>query len=75
MSSILMHIRARESGMSIPRHINAKIERFYRTLKSWLRTNGDISTTTRIQERLDEFLIWYNERLRMEHYQMSRYMV
>jgi len=41
--------------------LNAKIERFFRTLKSWLRPSCLIPTEARIQERLDEFQIWYNE--------------
>ncbi len=41
--------------------LNAKIERFFSTLKSWLRPSCLIPTEARIQERLDEFQIWYNE--------------
>ncbi len=41
--------------------LNAKIERFFRTLKSWLRPSCLIPTEAWIQERLDEFQIWYNE--------------
>ena len=41
--------------------LNAKIERFFRTLKSWLRPSCLIPTEARIQERLEEFQLWYNE--------------
>jgi len=41
--------------------LNAKIERFFSTLKSWLRPSCLIPTEARIQERLDEFQLWYNE--------------
>lgn len=41
--------------------LNAKIERFFRTLKSWLRPSCLIPTEARIQERLDQFQIWYNQ--------------
>lgn len=40
--------------------LNAMIERFFSTLKSWLRPSCLIPTEARIQERLKEFLFWYN---------------
>ena len=40
--------------------LNAKIERFFRTLKSWLRTTWMIPTTGGMQRRLDEYQMWYN---------------
>ena len=41
--------------------LNAKIERFFRTLKRWLRLSCLIPTEARNQERLNEFQIWYNQ--------------
>lgn len=41
--------------------LNAKIERFFRTLKSWLRSIWMIPMTDGMQKRLDEYQIWYNE--------------
>lgn len=41
--------------------LNGKIERFFRTLKSWLRPSCFIPTEVGIQERLEEFQHWYNE--------------
>jgi len=41
--------------------LNAKIERFFRTLKSWMRSTWMIPSTDGMQRRLNEYRIWYNE--------------
>ncbi len=41
--------------------INAKVERFFRTLKSWMRSTWMIPSTEGMQRRLNEYQIWYNE--------------
>ena len=41
--------------------LNGKIERFFRTLKSWLRTTWMIPTRDGMQTRLNQYQIWYNE--------------
>lgn len=53
----IVHVRCKVQVWQL----NAKIERFFRTLKSWLRPSCLIPTEAGIQERLDEFQIWYNE--------------
>ena len=41
--------------------LNAKIERFFRTLKSWMRSTWMIPSTDGMQRRLNEYQVWYNE--------------
>ncbi len=41
--------------------INAKIERFFRTLKTWMRSTLMIPSTEGMQRRLNEYQTWYNE--------------
>tara|TARA_R110002111_G_scaffold67833_2_gene110298 strand:+ start:3314 stop:4492 length:1179 start_codon:yes stop_codon:yes gene_type:complete len=41
--------------------LNGKIERFFRTMKSWMRSTWMIPSTNGMQRRLNEYQIWYNE--------------
>tara|TARA_R110002073_G_scaffold206775_1_gene366753 strand:+ start:309992 stop:310996 length:1005 start_codon:yes stop_codon:yes gene_type:complete len=41
--------------------LNAKIERFFRTMKGWMRSTWMIPSTDGMQRRLNEYQIWYNE--------------
>jgi len=48
--------------------LNAKIERFFRTLKAWQRTAWIVPNRRSVQRRLDAFRVWYNEcRLHSAH--------
>jgi len=42
--------------------LNAKIERFFRTLKAWQRMAWIVPNRRSVQRRLDAFRVWYNER-------------
>ncbi len=41
--------------------INAKIERFFRTMKIWMRTTWIAPTQPRLQRRLEQYRAWYNQ--------------
>ena len=41
--------------------INAKIERFFRTMKLWARMARMVPTQPRMQKRLEQYRAWYNQ--------------
>jgi len=41
--------------------LNGKIERFFRTMKGWMRSTWMIPSTDGMQRRLNEYQVWYNE--------------
>ena len=41
--------------------INAKIERFFRTMKAWMRSTWLVPTLPRMQMRLEQYRAWYNQ--------------
>jgi len=41
--------------------LNGKIERFFRTMKDWMRSTWMIPSTDGMQRRLNEYQNWYNE--------------
>ena len=41
--------------------LNGKIERFFRTMKGWMRSTWMIPSTDGMQTRLNQYQIWYNE--------------
>ena len=41
--------------------LNGKIERFFRTMKNWIRTTWMIPSTDGMQRRFSEYQVWYNE--------------
>ena len=41
--------------------LNGKIERFFRTMKSWMRSTWMIPSTEGMQKRLNEYQTWYNK--------------
>ncbi len=41
--------------------LNAKIERYFRTMKIWMRSTWLIPTQPRMQHRLDQYKAWYNQ--------------
>lgn len=53
----IRHIR----GKVRCRQINAKIERFFRTMKLWSRTTWMVPTQPRMQKRLEQYRAWYNQ--------------
>ncbi len=55
----IIHVRVR--GKVRVWQLNGKIERFFRTLKSWMRSTWMIPSTDGMQRRLNAYRIWYNE--------------
>ena len=41
--------------------LNGKIERFFRTMKGWMRSTWMTPSTDGMQTRLNEYQVWYNE--------------
>ena len=41
--------------------MNAKVERFFRTMKLWMRTTWMVPTQPRMQKRLEQYKAWYNQ--------------
>jgi len=41
--------------------LNAKIERFFRTMKIWTRAAWMVPTVPRMQQRLEQYRAWYNQ--------------
>lgn len=41
--------------------INANIERFFRTMKIWMRTTWMVPTQLRMQKPLEQYRAWYNQ--------------
>lgn len=40
---------------------NAKIERFFKTMKIWMRSAWLVPTQPRMQKRVEQYKLWYNE--------------
>ena len=41
--------------------LNAKIERYFRTMKLWMRSAWIVPTQPRMQKRMEQYRIWHNE--------------
>lgn len=43
------------------RQLNAKIERYFKTMKLWMHSAWLVPTQPRMQKRMEQYKAWYNE--------------
>ena len=53
----LKHVKSKVRSWKI----NANIERFFHTMKIWMRTTWMVPTQPRMQKRLEQYRTWYNQ--------------